>query len=161
MCAGKQLTDKHMNFAQNLVGSKYKNVYGLQSTLTLRKAKRISARCAKNFLQILHCRTNHWIVASTILSYPRVTVYDSLYDTVDDNTCKILKQLLGPKMEVAVNNDQKQVGFEDCRLFAIVNCVCLAGNYSPSSNFDQAKMWQHLVDCIERLNLTMFPCIGS
>ena len=159
VCAGEQLTDKHMNLAQNLVSSKYKNVYGLESTLTLHKAKRIPARCAKNFLQIMHCRSNHWIVASTILSYPRVTVYDSLYDTVDDNTSKILKQVLGTKVEVDINNDKKQVGFNDCRLFAIANCVSLAGSNTPSSNFDQAKMRQHLVDCIESLNLTMFPCI--
>ena len=107
----------------------------------------------------MHCRSNHWIVASTILSYPRVTVYDSLYDTVDGNTSKILKQVLGTKVEVDINNDKKQVGFDDCRLFAIANCVSLAGNNTPSSNFDQAKMWQHLVDCVESLNLTMFPCI--
>ena len=48
------------------------------------------------------------------------------YDTVDNNTCKILKQLLGSKVEVAVNNDGKQVGCEDCGLFAIANCICLA-----------------------------------
>ena len=45
--AGKQLTDKHINFAQNLVGSKYKSVYGLHLTLTLHKAKRVPAKCAK------------------------------------------------------------------------------------------------------------------
>ena len=157
--AGKQLTDKHINFAQNLVGSKYKSVYGLHLTLTLHKAKRVPAKCAKNFLQIMHCRTNHWIVVSTILSHPRVTVYDSLYDTVDDSTCKTLKQLLGPKVEVAINNDKSQAGFEDCGLFAIANCICLASNSYPSSNFDQAKMRQHLVNCMESLNLTMFPCI--
>ena len=148
-----------MNFAQRLVSNKYKNVHGLQSTLTLHKAKKIPARHVKTFLQILHCRNNHWIVASTILSYPRVTVYDSLYATVDDNTMRTLKQLFGPKVDVVINNDKKQVGFEDCGLFAIANCVCLAGDNNSSSNFDQAKMRQHLVDCIESLNMTMFPCI--
>jgi len=83
------------------------------------------------------------------------------YDTVDNNTCKILKQLLGSKVEVAVNNDGKQVGCEDCGLFAIANCICLAENKCSPSNHDQAKMRQHLVDCMESLNLTTFPCVRA
>ena len=58
----------------------------------------------------MHCRSNHWIVASTILTHPKVTVYDSLYNSVDSNTTSILKQLFGPKMEVVVNNDEQQMG---------------------------------------------------
>jgi len=78
--AGEQLTDKHINFAQKLVGNKHKNIYGLQLTLTLHKATRIPVRYTKSFLQIIHCRMNYWIVASTILSHPKVTVYDSLFE---------------------------------------------------------------------------------
>ena len=103
--AGGQLTDKHINFAQKLVGSKHKDVYGLQLTLTLHKASKIPVRCLKNFLQITHCRINHWIVVSTILTHPKVTVYDSLFDLVDSNTTSILKKLFGPKVEVVVNNN--------------------------------------------------------
>ena len=43
------MTDKHINFAQNLVGSKCKSVYGLHLTLTLHKAKRVPAKCVKIF----------------------------------------------------------------------------------------------------------------
>lgn len=161
VCTGELLTDKHINFAQKLVGYKFKNIYGLQLTLTLHKATRVPAKCAKNFLQIMHCRNSHWIVASTILSYPKVTVYDSLYNSIDRNTTGILKQLFGPKVEVVINNDIKQIGVEDCGLFAIANCLCLAEDRSPPRKFDQAKMRQHLVDCIENLNLTMFPCITA
>ena len=48
---------------------------------------------------------------------------------------------MGLKVEVAINNDQKQVRFEDCGLFAIANCVHLAVNCSASGNSDQAKMF--------------------
>lgn len=159
--AGGQLTDKHINFAQKLVGSKHKDVYGLKLTLTLHKATRIPARCMKNFLQIMHCRTNHWIVASTILTHPKVTVYDSLFDSVDSNTTSILKQLFGPKVEVVVNNDKKQIGTEDCGLFAIANCICLANKNSPSANYDQPQMRPHLVNCVEKLNFTEFPYVHA
>ena len=108
-----------MNFVQKMVGSKFKDVCGLKSTLTLHKSIRVPVNCVKNFLQIMHYRINNWIIASTILSYPKVTVYDSLFDSVDANTSAILKQLFRPKVEVVVNNDKKQVGVEDCGLFAI------------------------------------------
>ena len=68
-------------------------------------------------------------------------------------------EFFGPKVEVVINNDVKQIGVEDCGLFAIANCLCLAEDRSSPRKFDQAKMRQHLVDCIENLNLTMFPCI--
>ena len=149
--------DKHMNFVQKMVGSKFKDVYGLKSTLTLHKSTRIPMSCVKNFLQIMHCRTNHWIIASTILSYPKVTVYDSLFDSIDTNTSAILKQLFGPKPEVIINNDVRQVGIDDCGLFAIANCICMAERILPG-NYDQPKMRLHFVKCIEQLNLTTFPC---
>jgi len=146
-----------MNFVQKLVSNKFKDVYGLKSTLTLHKSTRVPMACKKNFLQIVHCRTNHWIIASTILSYPKVTVYDSLFNSVDGNTTGLLKQLFGPKVEVVVNNDQKQAGVEDCGLYAIANCICLAERSLPGS-YDQPKMRMHLVKCIEKLNITTFPC---
>ena len=136
---GELLTDKQINFVQKLVGSKFKNIYGLQSTMTLHKTTKVLVKCAKSFLQIVHCRSNHWIVASTILSHPIVTIYDSLYDSIDDNTTKILRQLFGTKVEVIVNNEGKQDGIVDCGLFAIANCISLANNCSPSKNFDQGK----------------------
>lgn len=49
-----------------------------------------------NQLQIVHTRGNHWIVASTILSSPGViTVYDTLYDTVDSDTADVILNLFG------------------------------------------------------------------
>ena len=146
-----------MNFVQKMVGSKFKDVYGLKSTLTLHKSTRVPVNCVKNFLQIMHCRTNHWIIASTILSYPKVTIYDSSFDSIDANTSAILKQLFGPKVEVIVNNDIQQDGVDDCGLFAIANCICLAERSLPG-NYDQPKMRSHLVKCIEHLNFTAFPC---
>ena len=133
------MTDKHINFVQKVVGSNFKDVYGLKSTLTLHKSTRVPMSCVKNFLlQIMHCRTNHWIIVSTIFSYPKVTVYDSLFDFIDVNTSAILKQLFGPKPEVIVNNDIKQVGIDDCGLFAIANCICLAER-NLLGNYDQPK----------------------
>ena len=62
---------------------------------------------------------------------------------------------------MVVNNDEKQVGTEDCGLFAIANCICLAERKSLSGNYDQTKMRLHLVNCIENLNLTVFPYVHA
>ena len=93
-----------------------------------------------------------------LVSHPIVTIYDSIFDTVDANTSNILKQLFGPKVQVVVNNDRKQVGTEDCGLFALANSVCLAEGGLPG-NYDQSKMREHLVDCINNTSFTLFPCV--
>ena len=47
--AGGQLTDKYINLAQKLVGSKHKDVYGLQLTLTLHKSFQDSSETIEKF----------------------------------------------------------------------------------------------------------------
>jgi len=49
-------------------------------------------------LQIVHVRGNHWITTSTMFSKPNaVNVYDSLYDSIDEQSLKIIQQLFGIK----------------------------------------------------------------
>lgn len=156
--AGEMLTDKHINFVQRLLHRKFKTISGLQSTLTLSsKSRKIPVKNASNTLQIMHCRGCHWITVSTIKSYPRVIVYDSIYPSVDEDTMKILKQMFGVKVEVQVGEGPKQCGTVDCGLFAIATCVSLASSGILPKQFDQNKMREHLVGCLENLNLIPFP----
>ncbi len=68
----KRLTDEHISFAQTLIKAQFQ-IVGLQSTL-LQNSRSIPGCC----LQIVFCRSNHWIVASTIkASKGVVCVYDS------------------------------------------------------------------------------------
>ena len=80
------LNDKHINYSQEILKAQFKDdgIAGLQSTLTFSKQ---TARISSNkYLQIIHCRQNHWIVATTIGSYPKVFIYDSIYELVDQAT---------------------------------------------------------------------------
>ena len=70
------------------------------------------------------------------------------------------KKLFGPKVELVVNNNEKQADAEDCGLFAIANCICLTEKKSPG-NYNQPKMRLHVVNCIENLNLTVFPDVHA
>ena len=107
IAGGFQLNDKHINYAQTILKCQF-SIKGLQSTLL-----QASSTPRVNELQIVHVRGNHWITTSTILSKPNaVSIYDSLYNSVDEKSLKIIQQLFGVK-EVHVVPVQKQQGFSD------------------------------------------------
>jgi len=90
---GQMLTDKHINFAQAILKHQFSNVSGLQSTLIIHKANRITSINASRMLQALHSRGCHWIAISTIGIFPQVMVYDSTFTFVDQDTQKLLKKI--------------------------------------------------------------------
>ena len=150
------LTDKHINFAQALLRKNYKSLAGLQSTCTLHKSKKIAAKIAPRFLQMIHCRGCHWIVASTLGSYPKAMVYDSLYTSIDEETLALLKKMLGFKVVIELGSGPKQDGTTDCGLYAIATSVSLATGSQPK-DFIQPSMRDHLLLCFENFTLSTFP----
>jgi len=148
-----------MNFAQRLVGKKFKNVWPeIHSNFTqvYQGSNELHEEISTNFA--LQNKSLDYCLHNTELS--KGTIYNSLFDSVDGSTTGILKKLFGPKVEVVVNNDRKLIGVDDCGLFAIVNCIILAERSLPES-FDQSKMRLYLVKYIEELNFTTFPCTDS
>ena len=72
---------------------------------------------------------------------------------------KILKQIFGVKVEVQVGEGPKQDATADCGLFAIATYfVSLANIGVMPKEFDQSKMREHLVECLENFKLIPFPC---
>ena len=111
-------------------------------------------------LQIVHTRGNHCILASNInCESGVVSVYDSLYESIDETTRKLI---LGMFHASSINlvESQKQEGIVDCGLFAIATATSLAHGANPE-DYMQSEMRQHLVNCIESGLLTMFPCKHS
>ena len=81
--AGETLSDVSMCLAQCILKNQFPALNGLQSTLLQQKTN--SATTSKlntNCLQIIHYRSNHWIVALTI-GCEQVEVYDSLHESID------------------------------------------------------------------------------
>ena len=154
---GAELNDKHINFAQEIIRKQFKNLTGLQSTLALAVHPRPLITPAHPFLQIIHSKGNHWIVASTVLSLPTVQVFDSLYSSVDDMTTRLLTNLFGINVTVEIGLCPQQDGTVDCGVFAIATCAALAHGSQPS-RYDQKQMRGHLLKCFENLVLTVFPC---
>ena len=149
-----RLNDRHINYAQAMMKYQF-SLEGLQCTLFQN-----SRQPPCNELQIIHSQGNHWIVASTLLSKRGyVNVYDSLYDSVDEDTQKTIKFLFKDELiKVEVIKVQKQSGGDDCGLFAIANAVQLAkkGDLSQAKCC-QYQMRSHLINCFEKGKMTNFP----
>ena len=152
--SGRELSDNHINFAQEILKIQFPHISGLQSTLIIAKCQKVPV--TSTYLQIIHSRGNHWIVATNIRCDPKLQVFDSLYSSVDEATTKFLRHLFGPCV-IEVGDSPMQNGGTDCGLYAIATCVSLANNQKPG-RFIQGNMSAHLVMCFENCLLTMFPC---
>ena len=151
---GCRLNDQHINHAQAMIKCQF-SLEGLQCTLFQN-----SQQPPFNELQIIHSRGNHWIVASSLLSERGyVNVYDSLYDSVDEDTQKTIKFLFKDEsIKVKMSKVQKQHVGDDCGLFAIANAVQLAKKCDPSQvKYHQYQMRSHLINCFEKGKMTTFP----
>ena len=72
---GEKLNDRHINMAQGLLKQQFSEITGLKSTLL--QAKKQRKEDDKLKIQIVHCRGDHWIAASTLLAADdEVKVYD-------------------------------------------------------------------------------------
>lgn len=153
--SGEQLTDKHVNFAQELLKTQFKNVGGLRPTYLLSTLENAPYQ-RTSVLQMLHCRDNHWITAASESDSPSVRVFDSVFLTLDGVTTNLLRQLFGPNTAICVEESRKQHGGSDCGLYAIATITSLANGCEPGC-FIQDEMRAHLVKCFEKLHLTVFP----
>jgi len=153
---GKQLNDKHINYAQAVIQSQF-SIKGMQLTLYQHTRKP-----SENELQIVHARGNHWITASTIFASPGcINVYDSLYDEVDSASRKVILDLFGDgNSHINMTRVQKQHGTNDCGLFAIAFAVSLARRVDPVNScsfFEQSRMRSHLINCLQEAKFSPFP----
>ena len=82
---GEELTDVHINIAQNLLKKQFPNLSGLQCTLLQPKETSTIDIKANKMLQIIHCLDrHHWIVATTIGSEKnQILIFDSIFRNVD------------------------------------------------------------------------------
>uniref|UniRef100_A0A1X7SY09 Ubiquitin-like protease family profile domain-containing protein n=1 Tax=Amphimedon queenslandica TaxID=400682 RepID=A0A1X7SY09_AMPQE len=152
-----------MTCAQRILQKQFPLFNGFYLTLKLSSMKPVTDGWIGNFLQICHCRSNHWITLSTIgCQHGEIRVYDSLYDEVDEDTIFLIKRLFNQDgLSIILPSVQKQNGVKDCGLFAIANATALLLTSDPSTThlFNQAKLRDHLVHCLEANMFTHFPVV--
>ena len=99
-----------------------------------------------NLVQILHIRTNHWIVISNLQSEATcisvLDVYDMTHDQVDDMTRKIITSIFEENLQSnPVKDFQKQNDVTDCGIFAIAVATSLLHNIPVKRlKFNQASL---------------------
>ena len=116
----------------------------------------------ENAIQIMHDRVNHWIVTTNLSG--NVEVFDSIYrkphnEDVKKMLCLFYKRNIAyGKLKISYPNVQRQLGSNDCGLFAIAFAVDLAERNDLTQIFyKQDEMRDHLVDCFRNKKLTLFP----
>ena len=160
---GNELSDFHINMAQNLLKAQFPWLNGLKPTLLQGKQQTFTEDEVKNKLQIIHCyEQRHWIVATTVkCANGQVHVVDSLFKLLDDETkatiCRLFQRSVNSAI-IKVIHSQKQTGVKDCGLSSIAFATAIAFGQNPTKQkFQQQSMRAHLVNCFENKKMTLFP----
>ena len=154
------LTDDIIDAVQKLLKKKMGAKSGFQS-VTLGHTLHFDVQ-SDQFVQILHNGHGHWLTISTIgVRHPEVSVYDSMYPTVSTHAKRQIASLLvtsQKEIKLRHMDVQMQSGGYDCGLFAIAFATALADGEQPGRClFDQNKMRQHLLKCLQEAAMTPFP----
>ena len=118
----------------------------------------------REFIQILHCNSGHWLTISTIGCNPsEVLIYDSLYSGASECVqCQIATLLASPSRHITLKfvDVQMQSGTYDCGLFAVAFATALVLGCNPGQYFfNQRSMRKHLWSCIKNQKISIFPVI--
>lgn len=156
---GLELNDLHIEIYQKLLKVRFPNLKGLSSPLKVLPV----GSWTDNYVQVCHCRSNHWIAVTTLgCKDGEINVYDSMYKTIDSGTkCKIEETFPNSALTIALPPVQQQDGVKDCGLFALAFATFLAFGNNPQAlslhKFDQKSFREHFVSSIELNNVTEFP----
>ena len=154
----QELNDLVINYSQKLLHNQFVSINGLHSTLLLPTIS--MGGWVEDYIQIYHCRGNHWITLTTKrCEVGEVKVYDSLYDVIDTATNDVVEKVFdSSRMIYTMTFVQKQEGFKDCGVFAIAFATSLAFGKNPEElQFDQEKLRSHLIYCLEQKCFEEFP----
>ena len=160
LLTGQELSDKHIDFAHTMLRSQFPMLNGLQSTLFQSRSQ--GFKSSMNAIQIIHSRSNHWIVATTLQCGPgEVKIYDSVYELLDTETLEVVKRLFGnenkPLTVSMVTGAPRQQGSTDCGVFAIAVATCLAFGGDPTKMMlHQTTMRSELLKRFGSKQLTQF-----
>ncbi len=156
---GLELNDLHIDMYQKLLIAHFPTLKGLSSPLKLPSM----GSWTDNYVQVYHCRSNHWITVSTLgCKDGDINVYDSMYKSIDSGTkYKIEDTFPDSDLTIILPSVQQQDGAKDCGLFALAFATFLAFGNSPETLslhwFDQKSFREHYMSCIESKQVTQFP----
>ena len=135
---GEKLSDVAINWAQDILKATFPHLDGLFSTLYQQRKNKIP-KVTSEGLQIIHVRSGHWIVVSTLgCPEEQLLVFDSFYNSIDDECAELLLRYF-PDRATKMVNCQKQNDGTACGVFAIANATSLAYGLMIYSNMMKIK----------------------
>ena len=160
--SGSELTDRHIQYAQQLIKNQFSTIGGLHSTLFQSQSRE---SLPDNSIQVIYCSArHHWIVVSNMeCKKGVVNVYDSLFTFLDDETVAIVKNYFGDKsakrkVKYNMAKVHKQKGTKDCGVYAVAFLTSLAYHHDPAEvQYCQDQMRSHPCDCFTKGKLVPFP----
>lgn len=157
---GDWLSDNIIFAAEQLLRQQYPQISGLQDP-SLQMIQLLPVMGTKEFIQILHSGSNHWITISTVgCTSATVNVYDCSNGQLPNALQQTVADLLHTDFKcVTVNyvKVQYQIGSCDCGLFAIAFAHAICQGQDPGHIiFDQDAMRGHLLQAIDAIYLTPF-----
>ncbi|KAL5501981.1 hypothetical protein EMCRGX_G008666 [Ephydatia muelleri] len=158
--SGGWLSDEIVDAGQKLLKSMYPHIQGLQEVAL---GMVLSYSIAKSeFIQIMNTGKHHWVTVSNInCNDEEIHVYDCASGSPTSSLLNQIASIVCTPKDIIKRtyvDVQMQQGCDDCGLFAIAFATSLARGEQPGSFFYQQKaMRKHLVDCLEKQNITAFP----
>ena len=156
------LKDNLMDSAQKLICKSLGDLASWWSVFNWQRRGTPFHKVGKEHIQLIHDGINHWL--SSFNSNGRVQVCHSLYETPGSVIKRCLKALYNSlldkdgKLSVTMIPVQKQKGSSSCGLFAIAFTTNISGGISPvESEFNVTSMRKHLLECVEKQQLSAFP----
>jgi hypothetical protein len=123
----RKLNDIIINCSQNILHHQFPQMTGFFLTLKLKTMESLG-KWQENFLEVCHCRDDHWITVTTKgCNHGDVLVYDTLFSDVDPVTAATFQRMFNMSdITYKMIDVQKQKGIMDCGVLSIANATALA-----------------------------------
>ena len=174
--SGEKLSDESINLVQNILFDSFPAFQGFQDTVLAKKNGFRVIPSGVPYIQILHSHEcDHWLCMA--FTGERHVLYDSLRSCSSSTNKKfknyreyLISVPLDIQQQVAeycksdddiqidVAKVHQQTNGTDCGVFAIAFATHLAHGMDPSGVvFDVPEMRGHLIQCLEKNRMTIFP----
>ncbi|XP_068726255.1 uncharacterized protein [Montipora capricornis] len=152
------LYDSEIHAGQSLLKRDFPMVDGLDDP-AVRGA--LVTPAASEFIQIINVG-RHWVCLSNIgvTIFGAVRVFDSLYRKPNasaiEHACRMMHHM-GDAVTLVNEKVQRLLDSSDCGLFALAFAANLCHGLDPTNrSYDQAKMQEHYISCLESRTITPF-----
>ena len=164
--SNKMLTDESINLGQQYLKEDFPGFAGFFDTALLKWNDQDIIPTQRRYVQIVNLGNSHWVCVSSTSksknSNQTHDIWDSLSrNKVSDELKKTISEYSFCKeenLELILKPVQQQTNGVDCGVYCLAVATALVHAVDPCLvAFDETKMRDHLVQCLQQKNMTLFP----